>query len=138
MRERFVKLNGHVYYESQLQLMSDNQLRRLVKECLDGIKEIELKSNDYRETNKDTDDIIHYQDVLNKFESATIYLQSDIVMIDKILKERAAKDNYTVTYFSEEEFVWLKKFYENAKDTLLSMSFKTVTKKTVDALGYSI
>lgn len=138
MRERFVKLNGHVYYESQLQLMSDNQLRKLIKDCQDGIREIELKSDDYRINNKDTDDIIHYQDVLNKFESASIYLQSDIVMIDKILKDRAVKDNYTVTSFSEEEFKWYKTFYENAKNTLLNMSFKNVERKTTEALGYSL
>lgn len=133
MRERFVKLNGIIYYESQLELMSDNQLKALIKECQKGIEEIEAKSSDYRETNKDTDDIIHYQDVLNKFESASIYLQSDIVMIDKILKNRTTDSK--IEKFSEKELLWYKTYYEESKNSLF---WKRVRDKTNQRIGYEI
>lgn len=106
MKEKYVIINGATYYESQLNLMSDKQLKDLILKCQYGIEEIAAKKKDYQNVNFNNFDDEHFQEVLAKFDSASVYLQSDIVLLNNILKMREEDDT------ESNETIWYRKFYD--------------------------
>lgn len=135
MRERFIKVDGNVYYESELNMMSNGQLNSLIKECEKNIEEIDRKSNDYKLNNYDLSNLDHYQEVMAKFESASIYLQADIVLIDKILKQRK-NAAHVEDDTSELDYNWCKEFVKLAKNNLLKGKWQKLYNKTCEMTGY--
>lgn len=132
LKERFIKIEGSTYFESELRLMSDDQLRELISDCQTGITDISRKMEDYRATNINTDDPEHYEDVLKRFESASVYLQSDIVLLSNILKERKFKSN--AVDYSE----WYKVFFEVTKNSVLKGKLKKLMNDTNKITGINM
>lgn len=132
LKERFIKIEGSTYFESELRLMSDDQLRELISDCQTGITDISRKMEDYRTTNINTDDPEHYEDVLKRFESASVYLQSDIVLLSNILKERKFKSN--AVDYSE----WYKVFFEVTKNSVLKGKLKKLMNDTNKITGINM
>lgn len=129
--ERFIKLNNVVYYESELRIMPDEQLKDLIQQCKQGIEEIQRKSDDYKMTNVYAEDQNHVKQTLEKFQSASVYLQSDILLINNILKERMLKSNYN------DMSVWYKTFYNIAKTAIFRRRFNQIVKITNETVGFT-
>lgn len=129
--ERYVKVNGKVHTESELYEMNEKQLKDLIKECQEGIEEIERKSEDYKVHNYDESNIEHYNQVLAKFKSASIFLQSDIVLINNILKLN--KPNPLIM-----ELNWYKEYYKVINSCTLKCNQRKAEKIVTEKLGYSL
>ena len=131
MQERFVKVNGKTYMESELRDMNEKQLRDLIKECQMGIEEIERKSADYRANNYDINNIEHYNEVLAKFKSASIFLQSDIVLINNIIKDNEPSPLY-------KELNWYRAYFETAKTVIFKSKHNKICEVASEKVGYSL
>lgn len=130
--ENFVKIDGITYYESQLRLMNEKQLNDLIKKCQKGIDEVEMKKQDYQNCNYDTANLDHYYEVINKFQAASVYLQSDIVLISRILKNKSN----TVSICDKND--WYQEFFHTAARGLPRFLMQKLMKKTNSAVGYEI
>lgn len=114
--EKFIKVMGQTFFESELRMMNEKQLKKLIEQCQLGIEEIDRKVADYK-LNGDMSDMDHFNKVIGNFNAASVYLQSDIVMINKIIKEKAGTTSVATT----DDFY--KKFYEVAKANLWKRTF---------------
>lgn len=128
-RERFIKVDGKVYYESELNLMSSKQLKELIELCQRGIEDIEEKKADYKSNNTEPKNSDHFWEVIEKFESASIYLQSDIILISKILKKREPEND---------ESEWYKEFYHTVSNNIAIWKVLRLKKITDEKVGFSI
>lgn len=133
MNERFVKIGNNVYYESELNLMSDDQLKNIISRCQNGIDEISIKKADYELENKEFIDSEHCVSVLKKFSQASCYLQSDIVLIERILRNR--KESYVDL---DKELEWYKQFFKNTSNCILKSRFNNIVSVTNEICGYSL
>jgi CRISPR/Cas system CMR subunit Cmr4 (Cas7 group RAMP superfamily) len=113
--EKYIKIKENVYYESELSLMPDFQLRSLIEDCKSCIKEIEFKKKDYKQTSATENSERHNEHVFNLFDKTICYLQSDIVLLTKILKSKKTVN---------EESLWSNVFYQVAKQKLPNFLFK--------------
>lgn len=129
MKERFVKVGNDVYYESALVKMSDEQLREIISRCQDGINQINIKKDDYELINKCNTDDPHYIEVMRTFNQASCYLQSDIVLIDRILKSRREQPS---------EIEWYKCFVKNTFNCILRSRFRSIVDATNEQCGFSV
>lgn len=128
-KEKFIKINDEVYYESQLRLMSNNQLKELIDMCQKSIEDIADKKEDYKLKNEEPLNSEHFWKVIKSFESASIYLQADIILLSKILKSREPEND---------ENEWYKKFYSIACNNLPMWKVKGFREKTSKEVGFSI
>ncbi|MCQ2086534.1 MAG: hypothetical protein MJZ37_00460 [Bacilli bacterium] len=131
MFDKYVKIDDRIYYESQMELMSEKQLYALIDECKNGIKEIEIRKNDYKVKNYDVNNLEHYNKVLQKFDSASVYLQSDIVLINKIIKAKR-----TAQLGNNED--WYKTFIRNTKSCITKRKFDKIVKETDASMGFKL
>ena len=131
MQERFIKVNGRTYTESELCVMNEKELTDLIKECQNGIEEIERKSADYRANNYDVNNIEHYNEVLAKFKSASIFLQSDIVLINNILKSNEPSPIC-------KELNWYKAYFEITQNCITKRKHKKICEIASEKTGYDI
>ena len=129
--DRIVKVDGTVYTETELRGMTEAQLKALITKCQCGIEEIERKSVDYRINNYDEGNIEHYNQVLEKFKAASIYLQADIVLINNIIKEIQPT-------LIEKELTWYKEYYNTVNSCIMRGKQKKVTEFVINKLGYAI
>ena len=127
VKEKFVKVDGEIYGESELQKMNSIQLNSLIIKCQQGIEEIEKKKSDYEKVNDGLEVDEHYRTVISKFNSASVYLQSDIVLITKVLRER---DGFGITKEN-----WLEEFFTVAKNNLPVWKFLKLKKITTEKIG---
>ncbi len=123
--EKYVKIDGRVYYESELKMMSDKQLNQLIDMCQLGIDEISQKKSNYLDNDCNGDDPEHSQAVLDKFDAVACYLQTDIVLINKIIKTRILEDDSD----------FYKVFYENAKISLWKRTFNKLEEITKEQIN---
>lgn len=128
--ERYVKVDEILYYESELKLMNIKQLEDLIKRCQVGIDEIERKRQDYINNNYENPDIEHYEDVLKRFESASVFLQADIILITNIIKAKKHMMN------AGNEIDWLRAFYNIVCEK--SPMAKSYIKHTDKEVGFSL
>ena len=127
--EKFIKVGGNVYYESQLRLMSNKQLNDLIEECQDSIEDIAAKKDDYKKNNSEPINSDHFWEVINKFESASVYLQSDIILISKILKEREPENNPAD---------WYEAFYKIASKNMSIWKLNKFRQMTDESVGFAL
>lgn len=130
--ENFVIIEGEKYYESALRLMNEGQLNNLIKKCQAGIDEIAVKKADYEDKNYNSTDLDHYYEVIKKFNSASVYLQSDIVLISRILK--AKSNNESICDRND----WFEEFFHITASKLSRRKMQKLIKITEDTLGYKI
>lgn len=130
--EKFIKIDNNFYYESELILMSTKQLNDLIKICQERIDEIEYKKNDYKITNYESKDMEHYTEVINKFETASIYFQSDIVLLSNIIKSK--KNAMSIC----EKNDWYEEFFKVSQSVVSKRKLKKINNITNSKLGYSI
>ena len=131
-QEKYIKLNGKIYYESELRLMSDQQLNDLVIECQYGIDEITAKKLDYENVNSANKDDDHFIDVINKFETASVYLQSDIILINKIIKQRKLMNREI------NELDWYKKYYDITSRVMTKRKWIKTCKLVTEESGVAL
>lgn len=129
MNERFVKVDGEIYYESQLVMMSNNQLKELIEKCQQGIEDIADKKEDYKLHNTEAQNSEHFWEVINKFESASVYLQTDIILISKILKTREPENDPNE---------WYEEFYNIVSKNLPIWKKKKFADMTNESVGFKL
>lgn len=130
--ENYVIIEGVKYTESTLRLMNEVQLNELIKKCQAGIDEIALKEEDYKNTNYDNSNMEHYYEVIRKFEAASVYLQSDIVLISKIIKTKANTESVC------DRNNWFECFFSITSSVITKRKLKKIINETNKSLGYSI
>lgn len=113
--EKFIKVMGQTFTQSELEMMNEKQLQKLIEQCQLGIEEIDRKVADYK-INGDMSDMDHFNEVVGRFNAAAVYLQSDIVLINKIIKSKIHLGDVVGNDF-------YKKFYEVAKKNLWKRTF---------------
>ena len=133
MSERFVKLNDTVYYESTLRMLNEEQLKELIERCQAGIEETKKKLESFRNENYDENDIEHYEAVVKKFNSAIVYLESDIVLLEQIKRD---KEFFAVPE-NDNNNEWYREFFNQASASLFGHTFKKLVANTSITAGFT-
>ena len=126
--ERFVKIDGKIIYESDVKMMSVDEITQLLKECTNAIQEIAIKKSVYKASNKEPINSKKFLKQLNQYKIASIKLQQGVVWINELKKQKACEKHLDREH-------WFFCFYREALNSLPKRTFNKLRERTVERTG---